>query len=132
MSAFTLVEILIVVVILAILAGIVVPQLASATDETYLVSAKSCEKALQSGIAMYLNSRKKFPPTFYTWVALGDHGSSLNSVHINSKVRSQLVDPAANVLSGNDKIITLRFKNGLTAVYTIGDGGRITAIYSGP
>ena len=131
-KAFTLVEVLIVVVILAILAAVVVPQFASATNDAYTVVAKGFEQALQSGVSAYLQSQKKLPPHFWNWVAFSGGGTETNSVRIGSIVRSQLVDPSANVVSGDWKTITLHFKNGLTGTYTINDAGMITATYAGP
>jgi prepilin-type N-terminal cleavage/methylation domain-containing protein len=129
---FTLVEILIVVVILGILAAIVVPQFADATEGTYDAVAKSFHRSLISGISVYLVAQKKYPPTFWSWVAADKGGSSLNAVVVDDSLRAQLANPTADVLSGDSKTITLNFKNGLAAVYTIGDNGRITAAYTGP
>jgi prepilin-type N-terminal cleavage/methylation domain-containing protein len=132
MRAFTLVEVLIVVIILAILAGVVVPQFASASDEAYMVAAKGFEQALQSGVSAYLTNQKKFPSTFFQWVAYTDQGSDLDSVKIGGSIRSQLANPSGAVISGDYKTITLQFKNGLTGVYTINDTGQIRATYTGP
>ena len=129
---FTLVEVLIVVIVLGILAAVVIPQFADATGETYDVVAKSFHRALTSGIAVYLSAQKKFPSSFWSWVSYGGDGSDLNAVFINGTIRSQLTNPTADVGSNDGKTITLNFKNGLKAVYTISDGGVINAAYTGP
>ncbi len=61
MKGFTLVELLIVVIILAILAAIVVPQFASSTDDAKISAAKSTLSNLRSAIDLYYQQHGKYP-----------------------------------------------------------------------
>ena len=122
----------IVVVILGILAGVVIPQFTSASNDAYNVVAKSFEQALQSGVAMYLKNQKRFPSSFFTWVAYSDNGPDTYVVRLNAALRDQLVDPNATVVNNGNDTITLHFKNGLTGTYHIAGNGNITGSYSGP
>jgi len=131
MRAFTLVEILIVVIILGILAAIVVPQFASASNPAYQTVAKSVEEALRSGVAMYLKTTHRFPSSFDQWVSYGGTGSNQNFVFIGNSIRSQLADPNA-LVGTTSQTIVLQFKNGLTGTYHIDSNGNITATYTGP
>jgi prepilin-type N-terminal cleavage/methylation domain-containing protein len=131
-SGFTLVEILIVVIVLGILAAIVVPQFASSADDAYRVTALGFERALVSGVAVYLGSQKHYPANFFNWVAYSEGGSSTNIVRIGNNLRSQLTNPDDNVVNGAANIITLHFRNGLVATYTIDNTGRIQGSYAGP
>ena len=61
-KGFTLVELLIVVIILAILAAIVVPQFASSTDDAKLSSLDSNLATIRSSIELYYHQHKgKYP-----------------------------------------------------------------------
>lgn len=60
-KGFTLVELLIVVIILAILAAIVVPQFASTTDDAKVSSLDSNLTAVRSAIDLYYQQHGKYP-----------------------------------------------------------------------
>ena len=60
-KGFTLVEILIVVVILGILAAIVVPQFARATDEARLGNVRSQVQTLENQIELYRAREGSYP-----------------------------------------------------------------------
>lgn len=61
MKGFTLVELLIVVIILAILAAIVVPQFASSTDDAKVSSLDSTLANMRSAISLYKQQHTAFP-----------------------------------------------------------------------
>ena len=61
MKGFTLVELLIVVIILAILAAIVVPQFASSTDDAKLSSLDTTLANMRSAIDLYYQQHGKYP-----------------------------------------------------------------------
>ncbi len=60
-KGFTLVELLIVVIILAILAAIVVPQFASSTDDAKLSSLDTTLANMRSAIDLYYQQHGKYP-----------------------------------------------------------------------
>lgn len=59
--AFTLIEILIVVVILGILAAIVIPQFTSAADDAQVSSAKSQLQTARAQIELYRFTENEYP-----------------------------------------------------------------------
>ena len=70
-GGFTLVELLIVVIILAILAAIVVPQFIGATDDARLASADTTLTNMRASIDLYYNQHAEYPS------ALADGGAGL-------------------------------------------------------
>jgi prepilin-type N-terminal cleavage/methylation domain-containing protein len=60
-SGFTLVELLIVVIILAILAAIVVPQFVASTDDAKLAALDSNLRNFRSAIALYNQQHGEYP-----------------------------------------------------------------------
>ena len=60
-SGFTLVELLIVVVILAILAGILVPQFSSATDDAKMSSLDANLANMRSAVELYYQQHGHYP-----------------------------------------------------------------------
>ncbi|MEO0716651.1 MAG: prepilin-type N-terminal cleavage/methylation domain-containing protein [Planctomycetota bacterium] len=75
-QAFTLVEILIVVVILGILAAIVVPQFTSAADEAREGNVVSQQRTLENQLELYrARNNGSYPDSFDTfWDVLIDDG----------------------------------------------------------
>lgn len=66
-KAFTLVEILIVVIILGILAAIVVPQFTSASEEAQLSNAQSQLQTIRNMIELYrVRNNGQYPPSLAT------------------------------------------------------------------
>jgi prepilin-type N-terminal cleavage/methylation domain-containing protein len=61
-KGFTLVEILIVVIILAILAGVVIPQFSSSTDEAKLAVLRSDLKSMRGAVELYYHQHNSFYP----------------------------------------------------------------------
>lgn len=62
-SAFTLIEILIVVILLGILAAIVVPQFTDASDEAKAKRVLTDERILKSAVQLYRAKEGAFPAT---------------------------------------------------------------------
>ena len=60
-KGFTLVELLIVVIILAILAAIVVPQFSASTDDAKVSSLKATLAGVRSAIDLYYQQHGKYP-----------------------------------------------------------------------
>lgn len=74
-KAFTLVEILIVVVILGILAAIVVPQFTNATQDAQTGNLRSQIKSISNQIELYKARTNNYPDLSANWDALttGDY-----------------------------------------------------------
>ncbi len=126
--AFTLVELVIVVLVLGIMAAIAAPRLFSIKDEAYLASAKSFEKNLRTAQLTYLQQQQSLPDNFTNWVSVTNKGNNQNLIEL-APLRHNLADPNAQLLF--EDRITLTYKNGLVVEYTIGDDGNIEVDYSG-
>ncbi|MFZ4576500.1 MAG: prepilin-type N-terminal cleavage/methylation domain-containing protein [Phycisphaerales bacterium] len=126
--AFTLIEILVVVVVIGILAAIVVPRFSDAAYKAREQVALDFEQSLEKGVAMYVAAHGKAPPSFYSWVSYGG-GTTRNYVRIDSKIRNQLANPRADVVISANRIKFV-FPEGYTATYDYQPGGRIHATYS--
>jgi prepilin-type N-terminal cleavage/methylation domain-containing protein len=79
-TAFTLIEILIVVVILGILAAIVIPQFTNAADDANQSSVKSQLQTLRSQIELYRVQNAGVNPTS---LASGDWSTMINNGYLN-------------------------------------------------
>jgi len=98
-KAFTLIEILIVVIILGILAAIVVPQFTSATEDAQLSSAKSTLQTVRSQIELYrVRNNGAYPAFPFAATALspggwGDGVGANNGFIGNDYMRSEPMNP---------------------------------------
>jgi type II secretion system protein G len=102
--AFTLVEILIVVVILAILAAIVVPQFVGATNSSQSATAMAQLQMIRSQLQLYQGQHNAFPDLSAGWAQLtgrtdangnsnttGPYGPYLQSAPVNPFTNSTAV-----------------------------------------
>lgn len=62
-AGFTLIEIMVVVVILGILAGVVVPKIMDRPDQAKIVRAKNDIRSIESALNMYRLDNHKYPDT---------------------------------------------------------------------
>lgn len=124
-GGFTLFEIMIVVVTIGILAAIVVPRFSKAQDDARDEVAKAFTKSLENGVAMYVSQYGHVPSSFSTWVAYGSGGSRRNYVRLDQTLRTQLVNPQADLVSNSNRTITLNFPGGLVARYDLTSSGAI-------
>lgn len=92
-KAFTLIEILIVVIILGILAAIVVPQFTSATEDAQLSSAKSTLQTIRSQIELYRVRNNGAYPAFPFANEDGWGDTSENGFIGNDYMRSRPMNP---------------------------------------
>ena len=94
--AFTLIEILIVVVILGILAAIVIPQFTSAADDAKISSAKSQLQTARAQIELFKFQEGGLPTTndLIDWDLL-INGNYLHSEPVNPLTESSSVAAAA-------------------------------------
>ena len=108
LRAFTLVEILIVVVILGILAAIVVPQFTKATSDAQTGNLKAQKKSLQNQLELY-RARNNVYPTLAQMqsqgpAAAGDWGVLINGNYIKNPPKNpfnSFSTVAAGVLNAN-------------------------------
>ena len=73
-SGFTLVELLIVVIVLAILAAVVVPQFAASTDDAKLAAMDTTLANMRSALDLYYQQHGEYPS------ALGDGMNAADSM----------------------------------------------------
>jgi len=69
-SGFTLIEILVVITILAILAGLLVPRVMDRPDQARVVAAKNDVRAIQSAVNLYRLDNGVYPSTEQGLMAL--------------------------------------------------------------
>lgn len=77
-SGFTLIEILVVITILAILAGLLVPRVMDRPDQARVVAAKNDIRAIQSAINLYRLDSGVYPSTDQGLMALVQRPESGN------------------------------------------------------
>jgi general secretion pathway protein G len=77
-SGFTLIEILVVITILAILAGLLVPRVMDRPDQARVVAAKNDIRAIQSAINLYRLDSGVYPSTDQGLLALVQRPESGN------------------------------------------------------
>jgi general secretion pathway protein G len=103
--AFTLVEILIVVIILGILAAIVIPQFTSASSDARNSSIQSTLQSLRSQVELFKVQHNDVPPQDATalFVVLGGKTSIGDSVTTNTTgtLGPYVQNPPVNPLNGN-------------------------------
>lgn len=130
--AFTLIELIAVIIVLAVLAGVALPRFFDHRNEAYESVATSVNRMLVSARNAYLGKTQSLPTSFWGWVAFNQWGSELNFARFDNDIRQNLADPDAMICSYDGQTITLEFKNGLVATYTINSQGDIAASYTDP
>jgi prepilin-type N-terminal cleavage/methylation domain-containing protein len=102
--AFTLVEILIVVIILGVLASIVIPHFANASDQAKRSSLVSSLQSLRSQVELYmLQHGDKAPPlTGSDWTALTDQ-----STYSGKTLGPYLTFAPTNPLNGHTDVLAV-------------------------
>ena len=102
--AFTLVEILIVVIILGIMAAIVIPQFANASGDTKKNSLASSLHAVRSQVEFYMLQHGDIPPTLSgsDWTAL-----TLQSTYRGQTCGPYLRDAPVNTMNGKSDVLVV-------------------------
>ncbi len=97
--AFTLIEILIVVVILGILAAIVIPQFTNASEEAANNSARSQLQTVRSQIELYRVQHQGVLPAILTdWTDLTDMDPTFGRYLQQAPRNPMVIDPALTTL----------------------------------
>ena len=101
-KAFTLVEILIVVVILGILAAIVVPQFTNATQDAQAGNLQSQLDTLQNQLELF-HARNNVYPDLVTdqWGAVGTAGTMIGDGYIKADAENPYTGSIAIVADGS-------------------------------
>ncbi|MEM9348040.1 MAG: prepilin-type N-terminal cleavage/methylation domain-containing protein [Planctomycetota bacterium] len=129
-SAFSLIELVLVVVIIGIISAIAVPRLSSGTDNAYKAKALQLDKSLENGIVLYLREYGELPKSFKSWVGATKDASADNYLNLEP-IRPLMKDPSA-AFSLNDQTIRIEFKSGLIVQYNIDNAGNLTSTYTDP
>ncbi|MCX5691737.1 MAG: prepilin-type N-terminal cleavage/methylation domain-containing protein [Planctomycetota bacterium] len=129
---FTLVELVAVIVILAVLAGVAIPKYFDYSNRTYLAAARDVEVQLKLARTNYIGTLQRTPSSFFSFISWYNPDNPNSFYTFDQAVRSNLADPTGNVGVDNNTA-RLVFKNGLVATYTFDPAtGAITAVYAGP
>lgn len=138
-KGFTLIELVIIIVVLGILAAVAIPRYVDMQSAAMESSIRSFGGALKEASTLYLSravlegsTRKPPVQSFWDFVAVSEGSSDRNTITINASIRELLVDPNANVMSGDGRTLTFNLRGGAIAVYSISPTtGSITESYSG-
>ncbi|MGH8496715.1 MAG: type II secretion system protein [Gammaproteobacteria bacterium] len=105
-GGFSLVELLIVVIILAILAAIVVPQFSDTTDDARASAIESNIASMRSAIQVYRQQHGAFPSAVAATGATCPAGvagtGALNSAQAFAEQLTQYTTPAGGACTGTD------------------------------
>jgi prepilin-type N-terminal cleavage/methylation domain-containing protein len=136
LSGFTLIELIAVIVVLAILAGVALPRFFDTSGAAYRSIAKGFHAQLTEGRTAYILQYGTVPISFWTWVGLDPRRDPLTTrdfVSLDRSLRSPLVDPSAELALDDNRTIRLEYKKGLVAEYRYNAAtGSITATYTEP
>ena len=129
---FTLVELVAVIVVLAVLAGIAIPKYFDYSNRAYLAAARDVEVQLKLARTNYIGTLQRTPSSFVSFISWNNPENPQSFYTFDQSVRSNLAEPSGDV--GVDNYTArLRFKNGLVATYTFDPTtGAITAVYAEP
>jgi type II secretion system protein G len=104
-SAFTLVEILIVVVILGILAAIVVPQFMPASEITRANTNFALLRTLRSQLELYQTHHEAYPTLAQMWTVLTERTEADGSVSPTGKFGPYLEREPINAFTGSTTVV---------------------------
>jgi general secretion pathway protein G len=103
---FTLVEILLVVVILAIMAAIVIPQFTSAADAARDTNTRALLKTLRSQLEVYkVHHRDQYPELWQLWVNLIDRTDAEGNLDPAGGFGGYLTKPPTNQYTASTTVV---------------------------
>lgn len=118
-SGFTLIELMVVVVILAVLAGFVVPKLMDRPDEARIVKAKQDINSISSALQLYKLDNYQFPSTDQGLEALVNKPDG----EPEPKNWKQLLDALPSDPWGNSYLYVMPGEHSEFDLYTLGADG---------
>lgn len=92
-AGFTLIEIMVVVIVLAIMAGLIVPKLSFVTDDAKIATAESKIKTISSVLELYMQKNDNLYPESLDALVNPPEDSKLTEGMLKSK---DLLDPWEN------------------------------------
>ncbi|MGP1310435.1 MAG: type II secretion system protein [Phycisphaerales bacterium] len=120
-NAFTLVEILIVVVILGILAAIVVPQFTKASESAVRSTLKSQLQTIVSQVELYRVRNKGIYPAIGDGEANNGWGVMITENYIKEEPFNSYVS-LSNIVTGDDSVMATDKDSATSGWATDGDG----------
>jgi prepilin-type N-terminal cleavage/methylation domain-containing protein len=138
-KGFTLIELIIIIVVLGILAGVVIPKYYDMRSQAMVSTLKAFGATLKEAESIYLartvlDGSRRNPPvqSFWDFVAYSEGASDRNTIAITNSIRSLLTNPSAEVVSLDGLTITLNLRGGGIATYRMDrTTGAITESYTG-
>lgn len=97
--AFTLIELLIVVAIIAILAAIAVPNFLEAQVRSKVSRVRADERTVATGLEAYAVDNNKYPPAYEAFVTPPPRGGGAFSPPFHARVPSFITTPIAYITS---------------------------------
>lgn len=104
-TAFTLVEILIVVVILGILAAIVVPQFSPASETTRTNTNHSLLRILRGQLELYKTEHGRYPQMTQLWDALIERTDEAGNIVANGEFGPYLERAPVNAFTNSTTVV---------------------------
>lgn len=121
-NAFTLVEILIVVVILGILAAIVVPQFTKASESAVRSTLKSQLQTIVSQVELYRVRNKGIYPTLGDGASDNGWGVLITENYLKTEPLNSYVG-LTSLVTGDNTVMTTDKDSAVSGWTTDGDGG---------
>nr|VFJ46899.1 MAG: general secretion pathway protein G [Candidatus Kentron sp. FM]VFJ47270.1 MAG: general secretion pathway protein G [Candidatus Kentron sp. FM]VFK07156.1 MAG: general secretion pathway protein G [Candidatus Kentron sp. FM] len=119
-AGFTLIEVMVVVVILAVLAGIIVPKIMDRPDAARLVKAQQDIRALESALSLYRLDHYQYPTTDEGLEALVSGAAGHGGEGTSSYLARLPSDPW-----GNEYFYLQPGEHGEFDIYTLGADGQV-------
>jgi prepilin-type N-terminal cleavage/methylation domain-containing protein len=115
-GGFTLVELIAVIVVLAVLAGVAIPRYFDYSDRAIMSLARDIEVKLKAARMWYMGKYEKVPPRMGSFTSWTQRPDGVECFQFGNAIRNNLADPTGEV-GVDSNTAQLTFKNGLVARY---------------